>query len=227
MEGAVVRLPGGVRPGEFVRPAGSDIRQGAVALAAGTRLGAPQLGLLAGLGIASVTVRARFRVLLLSTGDEVVEPGKPLAPGQIHDANTTLLAVSLREAGAEVASSRILADQPDVFLAQLLEDLERHPADLVLTSGGISKGAYEVVRQALGSAGASFLPVAMQPGGPQGIGTVGGVPFLAFPGNPVSCLVSFEMFLRPALSALTGLPVPRRQVRADRKSTRLNSSHWE
>ncbi|WP_312181736.1 gephyrin-like molybdotransferase Glp [Arthrobacter sp.] len=214
LDGAIVKLPGGVHAGQFVRPTGSDIAQGAVALAAGTRLGAPQLGLLAGLGIASVTVRARFRVLLLSTGDEVVEPGRPLAPGQIHDANTTLLAVSLREAGAEVINSRIIADQPELFLAQLQEDLGRHPVDLVLTSGGISKGAYEVVRQALSSAGVRFLPVAMQPGGPQGIGGVNGVPFLAFPGNPVSCLVSFEMFLRPALSVLTGLPVPRRQVHA-------------
>ncbi|MBD7995912.1 molybdopterin molybdotransferase MoeA [Arthrobacter sp. Sa2CUA1] len=213
-EGATVGLPSGVPAGQFVRSAGSDIAEGTAALAAGTRLGAAQLGLLAGLGVDSVTVRARFPVLLLSTGDEVVEPGQPLAPGQIHDANTTLLAVSLREAGAEVAHSRIAADRPEGFLEQLRHDLRRHPADLVLTSGGISKGAYEVVRQALGAGGVQFLSVAMQPGGPQGIGTVDGIPFLAFPGNPVSCLVSFEMFLRPALTALTGLPVPRRKVQA-------------
>lgn len=213
-QGATVSLPVGVPAGQFVRAAGSDIAEGTAALPAGTRLGAAQLGLLAGLGLASVTVRPRFRVLLLSTGDEVVEPGKPLAPGQIHDANTTLLAVSLREAGAEVAHSRIVADEPEVFRAQLLEDLAQHPADLVLTSGGISKGAYEVVRQALAAGGVQFFPVAMQPGGPQGIGTVDGVPFLGFPGNPVSCLVSFEMFLRPALSALTGMPAPRRRIQA-------------
>lgn len=214
LPGATVRLPTGVPAGEYVRTAGSDIRAGAAALTAGTRLGAAQLGLLAALGIAAVKVRAPLRVLLLSTGDEVVEPGRPLAPGQIHDANTTLLAVSLHDAGAEVVRSRIVADSPEVFLSRLRGDLARQPADLILTSGGISKGAYEVVRLALDSDGVQFLSVAMQPGGPQGIGTVDGVPFLGFPGNPVSSLVSFEMFLRPALGALTGQPAPRPQVPA-------------
>ncbi|MDK1360361.1 molybdopterin molybdotransferase MoeA [Arthrobacter sp. zg-Y1219] len=214
LPGATVRLPAEVAAGEYVRAAGSDIRAGAVALTAGTRLGAAQLGLLAALGIPAVEVRAPFRVLLLSTGDEVVEPGRPLAPGQIHDANTTLLAVSLQEAGAEVVRSRIVADSPEVFLSRLRDDLARHAVDLVLTSGGISKGAYEVVRLALDTDGVQFLSVAMQPGGPQGIGTVDGVPFLGFPGNPVSSLVSFEMFLRPALGTLTGRPAPRPQVPA-------------
>ncbi|MCC3283951.1 gephyrin-like molybdotransferase Glp [Arthrobacter caoxuetaonis] len=213
-EGEAVFLPGSVPAGQFVRSRGSDIAAGDMALAAGTRLGAAQLGLLAALGIPVASVRAPLRVLLLSTGDEVVEPGRPLAPGQIHDANTTLLAVSLREAGAEVIRSRILADSPGDFLAALREDLSRHPVDLILTSGGISKGAYEVVRLALAADGVEFISVAMQPGGPQGIGTVDGVPFLGFPGNPVSALVSFEVFLRPALSALTGLPAPRRVLTA-------------
>ncbi|MBP3036992.1 molybdopterin molybdotransferase MoeA [Arthrobacter sp. zg-ZUI100] len=212
--GATVCFPDGAAAGDFVRRSGSDIRAGTVALAAGTRLGALQLGLLAALGIPAVQVRAPFRVLLLSTGDEVVEPGRELAPGQIHDANSTLLAVSLQEAGAEVARARIVTDSPDNFRAQLREDLEAHPVDLVLTSGGISMGAYEVVRLALASDGVQFLPVAMQPGGPQGIGTVHGIPFLGFPGNPVSSLVSFEVFLRPALGALTGRPAPRPQLPA-------------
>lgn len=213
-QGATVRFPSGALPGDYIRSAGSDIRAGAVALPAGTRLGALQLGLLAALGIPAVQVRARFRVLLLSTGDEVVEPGRPLAPGQIHDANSTLLAVGLQDAGAEVVRTRSLADSPELFLAQLREDLARHPADLVLTSGGISMGAYEVVRLALAAEGVQFLPVAMQPGGPQGIGSVDGVPFLGFPGNPVSSVVSFEVFLRPALGALTGLPAPRPELPA-------------
>ena len=207
--GATVKLPGRVPAGQYVRTAGSDIAAGAAALAQGTRLGAAQLGLLAALGMDRVPVIAPLRVLLLSTGDEVVEPGRSLAPGQIHDANTTLLAVSLRDAGADVIRSRILADSPQGFLTALREDLARGQVDLVVTSGGISKGAYEVVRLALEAEGVEFLPVAMQPGGPQGIGTVDGIPFLGFPGNPVSALVSFEVFLRPALSAVTGLPVPR------------------
>lgn len=212
--GAIVGLPAGVPAGQYVRAAGSDIPAGAAALPEGTRLGPAQLGLLAALGIAEVPVYAPVRVLLLSTGDEVVEPGGELAPGQIHDANTTLLAASLLGAGAEVVRSRILADSPEDFLAALREDLGRGQADLVLTSGGISKGAYEVVRLALAAEGVQFCSVAMQPGGPQGIGSVDGVPFLGFPGNPVSALVSFEVFLRPALTAVTGIPSPRRTLSA-------------
>lgn len=212
--GGEVRLPAHVEAGRFVRTAGSDIAAGTLALPAGTRLGAAQLGLLAALGLAEVPVRARPRVLLLTTGDEVRPPGARLEPGQIHDANTTLLAAALAEAGADVAASRILADAPALFLQRLRADLARVDPDLVVSSGGISKGAYEVVRLALASEGLRFLSVAMQPGGPQGIGSIDGVPFLAFPGNPVSSLVSFEMFLRPALSALPGGPPPRREVRA-------------
>ena len=209
LAGARVLLPRGVPAGQFVRTAGSDIPSGTRALAGGTLLGPAQLGLLAALGIAAVPVLAPVRVMLLSTGDEVVEPGQDLAPGQIHDANTTLLAASLRDAGAEVVRSRILADSPADFRSALRDELSSGRADLVVTTGGISKGAYEVVRLALEAEGVEFFPVAMQPGGPQGAGRVDGVPFLAFPGNPVSALVSFEVFLRPALTALTGLPRPR------------------
>ncbi|MCC3295470.1 molybdopterin molybdotransferase MoeA [Arthrobacter sp. zg-Y411] len=209
-----VQLPAGIQPGRFVRRAGSDIAAGALALTGGTVLGTLQLGLLAGLGLDRVAVRPRTRVLLLTTGDEVREPGQPLGPGQIHDANTTLLRSSLEAAGARVLRSRILADSPAEFLERLRADIAADAPDLVLTSGGISKGAYEVVRQALAAAEVRFLSVAMQPGGPQGIGTMDGVPFLGFPGNPVSSLVSFEMFLRPALAVVTGAPRPRVQVRA-------------
>ncbi|KAD3515394.1 molybdopterin molybdenumtransferase MoeA [Arthrobacter yangruifuii] len=209
-----VEVPAQTPAGQFVRRAGSDIAAGAPALPAGTVLGPLQLGLLAGLGLDRLTVRARPRVLLLTTGDEVREPGRPLEPGQIHDANTTLLRSSLEEAGAEVLRSRILADSPQEFIARLRADVAADAPDLVLTSGGISKGAYEVVRQGLAAHEVAFLSVAMQPGGPQGIGTVDGVPFLGFPGNPVSSLVSFEMFLRPALTAVTGAPRPRTEVQA-------------
>ncbi|MCC9175936.1 molybdopterin molybdotransferase MoeA [Arthrobacter sp. zg-Y179] len=212
--GSAVAVPADVPAGQFVRRAGSDIAAGTPALPAGAVLGPLQLGLLAALGLDRVTVRARPRVLLLTTGDEVIEPGMPLGPGQIHDANTTLLRSSLQEAGAEVLRSRILADSPQEFTDRLRADIAADTPDLVLTSGGISKGAYEVVRQGLAAQDTAFLSVAMQPGGPQGIGTVDGVPFLGFPGNPVSSLVSFEMFLRPALSAVTGAPRPRAEVPA-------------
>ena len=212
--GGSVELPAGIPAGQFVRAAGSDIAADALALPAGTVLGTLQLGLLAGLGLAEVSVQTRPRILLLTTGDEVRDPGAVLAPGQIHDANTTLLRTSLEQAGAQVLRSRILADSPEEFSARLRADLAADAPDLVLSSGGISKGAYEVVRQALSTADVRFLSVAMQPGGPQGIGTVDGVPFLGFPGNPVSSLVSFEMFLRPALTAAAGAPRPRTQVQA-------------
>ena len=210
---ASVTLPAGTAPGSFIRPAGSDIAAGELALAAGTRLGPAQLGLLAACGIGEVAVRTPFRVLLLSTGDEVTEPGRELLPGRIYDANTTLLEAALTDAGAAVTRHRVLADDPDL-LREALEAPAAAQAHLILTTGGISQGAYEVVKQALAGSSVEFLSVAMQPGGPQAIGTVGGVPFLGFPGNPVSALVSFEMFLRPALTALTGAPAPRVQLTA-------------
>lgn len=212
---ATVGLPAGVPAGQFVRTAGSDIAAGSMALRAGTVLGPAQLGLLAALGVTEVTVRRRPEVLLLTTGDEVAEPGTPLAPGQIYDANSTMLHAALLEAGVDVRRMRLLADSVDGFRTSLADELRTVP-DLVLSTGGISKGAYEVVRQALAEHDVEFLSVAMQPGGPQGIGTIGAagkrVPFLGFPGNPVSTLVSFEMFLRPALSRILGTPAPRCEV---------------
>ncbi|BCW70396.1 gephyrin-like molybdotransferase Glp [Arthrobacter sp. NicSoilB8] len=210
-EPATVLLPAAAS-GSFVRDAGSDIRAGELALGAGTFLGPGQLGLLAALGFTHVPVRPCLRVLLVTTGDEVVEPGNPLGPGKIFDSNGTLLESSMRQAGLQVTRTGISTDRPD----ELAGLLRRHvPAvDLIVTTGGVSKGAYEVVRQAMAGHDVEFSPVAMQPGGPQGIGSFDGVPVLGFPGNPVSCLVSFEMFLRPVLTELFGAPAPRPAVRA-------------
>lgn len=218
---ATVALPAGTPAGQFIRAAGSDIAAGATALAAGTRLGPVHLGLAAALGIDTLEVRRKPRVLVLATGDEVRAPGTVLAPGQIHDANSTLLAALLAEAGAAVQCAGISADDPDAFAATLAGKLGAAGApahDLVVTSGGISQGAYEVVRQALARHGIDFGSVAMQPGGPQGLGLLdlpgaAPTPLLAFPGNPVSGVVSFEILLRPALVGLTGA-APRRRVPA-------------
>jgi len=182
------------------------------ALAARTFLGPAQLGLLAGLGIAEVTVHQSLTVLLVTTGDEVVEPGQPLPAGKIYNSNGTLLESAMRQAGLNVVRTRIATDSPEELQALLRS--HALSVDLIVTTGGVSMGAYEVVRQVLEGQGADFLHVAMQPGGPQGIGTFDGVPFLGFPGNPVSCLVSFEMFLRPVLAELFGSPAPRIPVRA-------------
>lgn len=210
-EPATVTLPA-APAGNYVRDAGSDIRAGATALAAGTFLGPGQLGLLAALGLTEVPVYGALRVLLVTTGDEVVEPGSPLGPGKIYDSNATLLESSMRLAGLDVTRTGIATDRPEELAALL----RRHSpgVDLIVTTGGVSQGAYEVVRQAMDGHDVEFLGVAMQPGGPQGIGTFEGVPVLGFPGNPVSCLVSFEMFLRPVLGALFGSPAPRPAARA-------------
>ncbi|GGH89354.1 gephyrin-like molybdotransferase Glp [Arthrobacter liuii] len=209
--GGTVRLPA-TAPGTYVRIAGSDIAAGERALAAGTCLGPAQLGLLAALGIPEVAVHKAVTVLLVTTGDEVVEPGGTLTPGRIYDSNGTLLETAMKQAGLSVRRAGIANDNP-AELQDLLR-AQSQGADLIVTTGGVSKGAYEVVRQAMADQPVEFLHVAMQPGGPQGIGTFDGVPFLGFPGNPVSCLVSFEMFLRPALSALLGAPAPRLPLRA-------------
>ena len=210
-ENATVWLPPAA-PGTYVRAAGSDVDAGGTALASGTFLGPAQLGLLAALGIPDVTVRQAVSILLVTTGDEVVEPGRQLPPGKIYDSNGTLLEAAMTQAGLRVRRAGIATDNPD-GLRQLLRG-EGAGVDLIVTTGGVSKGAYEVVRQAMADQPVEFLHVAMQPGGPQGIGTFEGRPFLGFPGNPVSCLVSFEMFLRPVLAGLLGAPAPRLPVRA-------------
>lgn len=200
-------------PGAFVREVGSDVTAGQLLLTAGTRLGAAQLAVLAAVGLTSARVRPRPRVLLVSTGHELRAPGDPLESGQIHDANTASLAASLIEAGAEVACA-FAPDDADALLAIIAA----HPdADLLVTTGGVSAGAFEVVRDALEPRGVSFGHVAMQPGGPQGAGMLRRdglppLPVVAFPGNPVSALLSFEMFLRPLLRRAAGLR-ERREVR--------------
>lgn len=217
-----VKLPSTV-PGTYIRAAGSDIAAGEQALAAGTFLGPAQLGLLAALGLPEATVYKAVTVLLVTTGDEVVEPGRNLPAGKIYDSNGTLLEAAMTQAGLQVLRAGISTDNPDE-LRNLLRS-KGAGADLIVTTGGVSQGAYEVVRQAMADQPVEFLHVAMQPGGPQGIGTFDGTPFLGFPGNPVSCLISFEMFLRPALVALLGAPSPRVPVRARLRQPLTSPGH--
>ncbi|WP_420180869.1 gephyrin-like molybdotransferase Glp [Paenarthrobacter sp. TA1.8] len=207
---ATVTLPS-TAAGSFVRRRGSDVAEGDCVLAFGTHLGPRQLGLLSALGVTEVTVHQKVTVLLVTTGDEVVEPGDRRAPGKIYDANNTLLEASMREAGLDVVRAGIIRDEPGV-LSELLKQHASH-VDLIVTTGGVSKGAYEVVRQTMLDHPVEFSHVEIQPGGPQGLGTFDGIPILAFPGNPVSCLISFEMFLRPLLGELFGTPKPRATYR--------------
>lgn len=218
--GFTVQLPANSEPGSFVRTRGSDITEGDTVLEAGTLLGPTSLGILAGLGIGEASVSQRPSVLLLSTGDELVVPGGELGPGQIHDANTTLLAVALEAAGCTVTTVGVLDDSPALFTESLRTALStgERSHQLVISSGGISKGAFDVVKEVLGAHGIDFGSVTMQPGGPQGSGTLTlpgcePVAFIAFPGNPVSAFVSFEIFLRPALAGHLGIPT-RQQLEA-------------
>lgn len=206
--GTTVRFAHPVESGTFVRAIGTDVARGAVLLAAGSRLGPAQLGTLAAAGITEVSVRRRITVLLLSTGHELRQAGAPLEPGQIHDANTPMLRAALDEAGALVRDA-LTPDDPSAVVDAL--EAAAGLVDLVITTGGVSAGAFEVVRDALAARGVEFVRVAIQPGGPQGLGRVilspgtPGVPVVTLPGNPVSALVSFELFLRPVLRAFAGL----------------------
>jgi len=196
--------------GTHVRTAGEDVQAGETVLCAGAVLGASQLGLIAALGEPSVTVIPTVRVLVISTGSELVEPGQPLLHGQIHESNGIMLATAVRAAGAVAEQLHFVADDVAAFHEALRSRLAH--VDLIVTSGGVSAGAYEVVKDAFTGQGVEFVKVAMQPGMPQGAGRYAGVPVVTLPGNPVSSLVSFEVFVRPALRAAMGLPDPARAV---------------
>jgi molybdopterin molybdotransferase len=200
--------------GTHLRAAGEDITAGSVALTAGSPLGAAQLGLAAAVGITTLPVRRKPRVLVLSTGSELVAPGRPLLPGQIYESNSALLVAAVEDAGGEARRLHFVPDDVDQFLATVRAEVAGwagEQPDLLLTSGGVSAGAYEVVKDAFRGLGTvEFTKVAMQPGGPQGSGTVDGVPVVTLPGNPVSAFVSFEVFVRPALRRALGYATPDR-----------------
>jgi molybdopterin molybdotransferase len=208
----VVEIRDAPPAGTHLRAAGEDIAAGTVALSAGAPLGAAQLGLAAAVGAATVRVRRRPRVLVLSTGSELVAPGEPLLPGQIYESNSALLVAAVEEAGGVARRLHFVPDDVAQFLGTVRAELAAEDgADLLVTSGGVSAGAYEVVKDAFGTLGTvEFAKVAMQPGGPQGAGTVEGVPVVTLPGNPVSSFVSFEVFVRPALRRALGHAAPDR-----------------
>jgi molybdopterin molybdotransferase len=209
-----VREP--VDAGASVRLRGGDAVPGDLLLAAGTRIGPVQLGLLAAAGLGRVLARPRPRVTVISTGDELVEPGQPLVPGQIWESNSVMLAAAARQAGCPATRYPVVRDDAGAVLAAVEDAMAG--ADLLVTSGGVSMGAeHDVVKAALSKLGTvAFRQVAMQPGMPQGFGVVGGAtPIFTLPGNPVSAYVSFQLFVVPALDAFQSLDpkrMPHRQA---------------
>ncbi|PTM39096.1 gephyrin-like molybdotransferase Glp [Bosea sp. 124] len=203
LEAGVAILPPGLVQGANARPAGEDIARGAVAAAAGQRLRPQDLALLSALGLTGVAVRRRPRVAVFSTGDELTEPGQPLAPAAIYDANRALLRAMVARAGAEVIDLGILRDERDSLARRLAE--AANACDLVLTSGGVSTGEEDHVKAAVEQVGElAFWRIGIKPGRPVALGRVGSTPFIGLPGNPVAVFVTFAFVARAMIARLAG-----------------------
>jgi molybdopterin molybdotransferase len=206
LDGEVVTTPAPLRTGSNFHPPGADLREGEMVLAAGTQLGAAEIGLAAALGLPRLPVRRRPRVALMSTGDELVEVGEKPGPGQIVDSNRWALLAALREAGAEVRGLGIAPDEPEPLRKLVIDALRE--VDVLVTSGGVSVGTHDLVKPLLESLGEVHVGrVKLRPGKPFTFATLAGdKEKLAFglPGFPVSSLVTFEVFVRPALRKMQG-----------------------
>ena len=203
VQGEIVRLVEAASTGRHVRPVGEDVTEGTVLVEQGKRLGGPELGLLANAGHATPLVHPRPRVVVLSTGDELIPPTEPPDFGQIRDSNAYTLYGALREAGAIPVLAGIIRDDADSLKQTVLDHLIQ--ADAFISSGGVSVGERDVVKAAFFRRGdIDFYKVAMQPGMPQGFGHIEGKPYFGLPGNPVSVFVSFELFVRPAMLKMMG-----------------------
>jgi molybdopterin molybdotransferase len=207
-DGDLIRLRQQPRPGAHIRRAGESVRAGETVLDAGSVLDAASIGMLAALGHAYVSVYSQPRVVVVATGEELIEPGGDRRPGAIYDANSYVLTVLARQTGA-VTVRRMIASDDREALRETIEELLPH-ADLLVTSGGVSAGRYDLVKVVLAELGdVRFSRVAMRPGMPQAFGLVEAdpgrfIPCFGLPGNPVSAYVSFEVFVRPVIRRLQG-----------------------
>jgi molybdopterin molybdotransferase len=215
-----VEIPDAALPGAHIRPRGGDVRQGEVVVAAGTRLGAAQLGALAAAGVATVACHARPRVAVLATGSELRAPGEALGPGEIYESNRAAVATVLSGAGALVERLPVIVDEEDAHRAALTRALE---ADVLVTTGGVSVGPHDLVRRIASGLGVEevFWGVAVKPGKPLSFGVRGDTLVFGLPGNPVSSLVGALLFVRPAVLALQGLADPRPQLDTGRLAAPL------
>ncbi|MHB0775453.1 molybdopterin molybdotransferase MoeA [Halomonas sp. WWR20] len=218
VDNGLARLPDELGAGDNIRLRGQDVSAGAELLSMGTRLEAAALGQLAGQGITQVSVRRRPRVALLSTGDEIVDPGQPLQPGQIYNSNRPMLKRLLERFGAEVTLMQRVPD--NAAETRRLLDAAARQADVVVTMGGVSVGEEDHVKQAIATLGQLDLwRLAIRPGKPLALGRIGSTRLVGLPGNPVSSFVGAWLFLRPLMGALLACPVlnelPRITARAD------------
>lgn len=210
-EPGTVLIYAGVQPGGYVRRRGSDVKEGQQVLRSGRVLQPQDIGLLSSIGKASVTVTRRPRVAVFSTGDELAQPGQPLRPGQIYDSNQYVLAALLEREGAHVIRLGSAPDDPRQVEA-LLQEAVRQQVDLIVTSAGVSVGAFDYVRQVIETSGSlDFWRVNMRPGKPLAFGTYSGIPLVGLPGNPVSAYIGCLVFVLPAVYRLLGREQPFRK----------------
>ncbi len=203
-----VFIPGGQNKGQNLRCAGEDLAAGSIALAAGTRCGPAELGLIASLGLSEIFVRRRLRVAFFSTGDEIASIGSPLAAGQVYDSNRYTLFGVLSRLGCEVLDMGVVADEP-AALETAFRDASS-AADVIITSGGVSVGEADFIREMMARMGeVSFWKLAIKPGRPMAFGRIGKAVLFGLPGNPVAVMVTFYQFVQDALLTLMGVtPLP-------------------